>query len=421
MKKIISLFTGAGGLDLGLEAAGFQTAAAVEMNDEAVKTLRQNRDWNVIHSNIHDELASNGNILKAAAVGKGEASLLAGGPPCQPFSKSGFWHSGEAKRLNDPRAKTLHAYIRVLEGTLPEVFLLENVPGLAFNQKDEGLNFLRGEIERINTKHGTSYSFSAKQLNAVQFGVPQTRERVFIVGHREGRAFRFPKATHGKPAPTDMANGGKQRPMKFGHDVEAPRTAWDAIGHLQDDPDPQLLPRGKWAALLPTIPEGQNYLFHTNRGGGLPLFGWRSRYWSMLLKIAKSRPSWTITAQPGPAIGPFHWKSRRLSAAELCALQTFPADYHVVGDVMAAHRQLGNAVPAALAEMLGLAIQQQFFGQAQADPKRLSLLPIPNGSPPAAETVPPVTKPEYLEIVGAHADHPGTGKGPGATKRSTAG
>ena len=74
--------------------------------------------------------------------------------------------------------------------------------------------------------------------------------------------------------------------------------------------------------LLPSIPEGENYLWHTNRGGGLQLFGWRTRYWSFLLKLAKSLPSWTIQAQPASAIGPFHWRSRKLTTREMCRLQT---------------------------------------------------------------------------------------------------
>ena len=76
------------------------------------------------------------------------------------------------------------------------------------------------------------------------------------------------------------------------------------------------------SGLLPSIPEGENYLWYTNRGGGLQLFGWRTRYWSFLLKLAKSLPSWTIQAQPGSAIGPFHWRSRKLTTREMCRLQT---------------------------------------------------------------------------------------------------
>ena len=417
--KTISLYTGAGGLDLGLEAAGFGTAVAVEMDHEAVATLQANRDWPVVDDDIHSASATTGKLMDRAGVHKGEATLLAGGPPCQPFSKSGYWHSGDAKRLDDPRARTLGAYFRVLRESLPEVYLLENVPGLAFSEKDEGLALIRRELNQINRECGTNYTFAARQLNSAEFGVPQLRQRVFVVGHRDGLTFEFPEPTHAFPPPVDMANGGGAH-FELGdlNGLQAPLTAWDAIGHLQDDDDPALAPRGKWAGLLPTIPEGYNYLFHTDRGHGLSIFGWRRRYWSMLLKLAKNRPSWTLTAQPGPAIGPFHWKSRRLSAAELCALQTFPKDYRIVGDVRSAHKQVGNAVPSALVEIIGLTIRRQLLQQADADPSKPTLLPRRQGAPPPPEKPLPVEDERYLSLVGEHAEHPGTGKGPGASRRA---
>ena len=96
---------------------------------------------------------------RLAGLKRGEPDLLHGGPPCQPFSKSASWINGGVKRLKDPRAKTLHEYMRVLEDTLPRVFLLENVFGLAYKGKDEGLSFLRKRIDQINKKHKTRYSF----------------------------------------------------------------------------------------------------------------------------------------------------------------------------------------------------------------------------------------------------------------------
>ncbi len=290
-RRVLSLYTGAGGLDLGFEAAGFETAAAVEVDPEAVATLRHNRGWPVLDRDVHT--ISSRELLEAAGLAEGEADALIGGPPCQPFSKSGYWASGDTLRLDDPRAGTLGAYLRVLRDALPKTFLLENVPGLAYRAKSEGLELIERTIHEINRDRGVSYSLSIAKLNAAGFGVPQIRERVFVIGARDGKDFVFPEPTRALPA-----------------------TAWDAIGDLEDDDDPALRVRGKWADLLPSIPEGENYLWHTERGGGLPLFGWRRRYWSFLLKLAKARPSWTIQAQPGPAIGPFHWKSRRLSARE---------------------------------------------------------------------------------------------------------
>lgn len=133
----------------------------------------------------------------------------------------------------------------------------------------------------------------------------------------------------------------------------------------------------------------------------------------MLLKLAKNRPSWTLTATPGPAIGPFHWKSRRLHWRELAALQTFPRDYSIEGTNRQAHLQLGNAVPSALAELLGLEIRKQFFGDTVQ--RNLTLLPERRPDLPPPETPVPTTNlpPEILALDGDYDDHRGTGKGPG--------
>lgn len=417
--KLVSLYMGAGGLDLGLEAAGFDLAVGVEIDDEAVATVRANREWHVIQQDIHD--VSSKELLKEAGLRVGDVDLLAGGPPCQPFSKSGYWHRGDARRLDDPRSSTLEQFLRVLRDLQPRAFLLENVPGMTFSEKDEGLLMLEETVDQINKKRGVRYSFKAQQLNAAEFGVPQLRERVFVIGHREGIEFQFPEGSFALPARTEpTASAGKNMELLI-DGKETYRTAWDAIGHLEEDGDPALAVRGKWADLLPTIPEGQNYLFHTSRGGGLPIFGWRRRYWSMLLKLSKALPSWTLTAQPGPAIGPFHWQNRRLSAQELCALQTFPREYKIRGNLMSAQRQVGNAVPSALAERLGLEIRRQLLGHKSINPAKLSLIP------PARRPIPPPEKPKavrhkkYLGLVGDHEPHPGTGLGPGAVRRQRAG
>lgn len=397
--KAISLFTGVGGLDFGFEAAGIETAVAVEMNSAACQALRGNRRWPVICEDIHK--LTTAQILNAAALYKGEADVLIGGPPCQPFSKSGYWVRGDAKRLNDPRATTLEAYLHVLEKTQPRAFLLENVHGLAYRDKDEGLAQIIRGIEEVNARCGTSYRPSVAVLNAAEFGVPQHRQRVFIIGARNGASFSFPSATHGPS----------------GEDGREPfRTTWDALGDL---PvllnDPALKVSGKWAELLPSIPEGENYLWHTNRGGGLPLFGWRTRYWNFLLKIAKNRPSWTVQAQPGSATGPFHWSNRKLSTLELARLQTFPEGLSLPFSRNEVQRLLGNAVPSLLAEVLAREIRRQLLGSRRTNinPK---LLPPRRGPAPAPEKLARVPK-KYRTLIGEHSDHPGEGLGNGARQR----
>lgn len=397
--KVISLYSGAGGLDYGFEAAGYQTAVALELDRDCCETIRRNRSWPLIDRSIFG--VRSGEILEAARLKRGQAAVLVGGPPCQPFSKAGYWVRGESKRLDDPRANTLGAYMRVLEDTLPAVFVLENVEGLAYAKKSEGLELLLGLVDDINRRAKTHYSPTFQVVKAADHGVPQLRERFFMVAARDGGEFRFPSPAH---RPAETRNGQLRI-----NAVTPYRTAWDALGDDEPDPTEDLEVKGKWADLLPSIPEGGNYLWHTDRGGGMPLFGWRRRYWSFLLKLAKNKPSWTIQAQPGPAIGPFHWKNRRLSMRELCRLQTFPDDVLITGARGAVQRQLGNAVPPLLAEVLGRAIRTQLLGL-----KRLSvplrLLPPDRGSPPPPEPVSRVPH-RFRALKGHHQPHPGTGKG----------
>ncbi len=379
---VISLFTGAGGLDYGLEAAGYDTAICVEMDKWCCTTLRSNRDWPVVEGLI--ENVSSKQILETASLKRGEAALLVGGPPCQPFSKSGYWVKGDASRLNDPRAQTLHEYMRVLEDTMPQAFILENVFGLAYKGKDEGLVFLRERLNEINKRNKTNYSFEWKVINAAEHGVSQIRERVFIIGSRDGKSFKFPEPRFG------VDESGE--PDLFAAKRDPIRTAWDAIGDLDSPEDSSETSKvgGQWGDLLPSIPEGENYLWHTERGGGKPLFGWRSRYWSFLLKLAKNKPSWTIQAQPGTAIGPFHWKNRRLTMREMARIQTFPDDVNVAGGISHVQRQIGNAVPSLVTEILGREIKKQFFGVSMTS--KLKLLPPLRTAVPAPEPLMPVMK-----------------------------
>ena len=401
--KVISIFSGVGGLDFGFEAAGFCTTVALDFEPVACETIRLNREWPVIEGDIAHTGSSE--ILGTANLSTGDADVLIGGPPCQPFSKSGYWASGDAKRLDDPRASTLTHYLRVLRDTLPKVFLLENVPGLNFRGKSEGLEEIQRGVQSINAAHGTNYQISVKSLNAADYGVPQIRERVFVIGARDGREFLFPEPTHAPPHRLDTSAS-----------LDSYLTAWDALGDLPTHPnDEDLSMTGKWADLLPSIPEGSNYLWHTERGGGLPLFGWRRRYWSFLLKLSKCLPSWTIQAQPGPATGPFHWRNRRLSAAELGRLQTFPDG--IVYDCSRSDIQklVGNAVPSALAELLAREIRKQLLdGMSVRQP--LTLVPQRLTNVPHPEVATPVPQ-KYLSLGGTHEAHPGTGKGRGALSR----
>lgn len=302
--KALSLFTGIGGLDFGFEAAGFRTIAAVESDSTVAATIRLNRKWHLFQEKLDPRRAADiclSDVIKSA----GQIDIVIAGPPCQPFSKAAYWREDGASGLDDPRSRTLSAFLRIVALTRPRAFLLENVPGFAVSGRAGGLDRMLRGVERINNAIGSRYRVCWAKLNAAAFGVPQIRERVFLVAAEDGRTFTFPKPTH-RSGPNEEQQSS----------LAIYTTCWDALGNRPEPPGETLEMKGKWAALLPSIPEGENYLWHTKRGGGLPLFGWRTRYWSFLLKLAKDRPSWTIQSQSGSANGPFHWSNRRLSTAE---------------------------------------------------------------------------------------------------------
>jgi DNA (cytosine-5)-methyltransferase 1 len=124
--------------------------------------LRLNRRWPVIEDDIR--AVSSKQLLKTAKLAPGEADVLIGGPPCQPFSKNGYWANGDARRLKDPNAGTLTEYLRVVRDTRPKVLLLENVYGLAYAGKREGLDRILNGIRVINRQAKTNYVVGSKKL-----------------------------------------------------------------------------------------------------------------------------------------------------------------------------------------------------------------------------------------------------------------
>lgn len=333
----ISLFSGAGGLDLGAEAAGFAVHAAVECNQNAADTMEKNFHHlrrPVIRRSILD--VPSDEIVKAAGLTRGKRpELLIGGPPCTPFSKSGFWLDWKRAGL-DPDASLLQAYTRVLAETRPRYFVLENVYALTYNNRASRPAFERllCEIDKAG------YHYSYEVLNAADYGVAQARPRLFIVGSpKDETKPRLPKPTH----------GGSWERRRTGNDAIPHVTAAEALSGIITEPEENEEVAGRYGHLLPDIPPGSNYLHYTvEHGHPNPLFKWRSRYWSFLLKLSPEKPSPTIQAQPGPYVGPFHWDNRRLRIPEIKRLFTFPDDFHLVGSRSSIQAQLGNAVPALL-------------------------------------------------------------------------
>ena len=354
----ISLFSGAGGLDLGTEAAGFRTTVAVEWDDNAADTMEKNAGEHfpgllgVMRSDLYPLATGSGDgvtardILRAGGFSNTERpDLLIGGPPCVAFSKSGYWLDWKREGV-DPAASLLQAYTAVLAEARPRFFIFENVYALTFNNKAS-----RPAFERLLREiDAARYRCQWRVLNAADYGVPQARPRLFIIGASAGETLpEFPVPTH---------HGSWERRRSGGGPL-AHVTAGEALRGLATDPEPEETVRGRWSHLLSEIPPGDNYLhFTAKRGHPAPLFEWRSRYWSFLLKLDPQRPAPTIQARPGPNVGPFHWDNRRLRVPELRRLFTFPDDYDVVGTRASAQMQFGNAVPPRLSQVVAASVAE---------------------------------------------------------------
>lgn len=372
---VISLFAGAGGLDLAVERVAdrplsapalptpgpFHVAVATDYAPQALDTLALNLPGTVtLPGDIRETPTSE--LLRAGSLAEGDAALVVGGPPCTPFSKSGFWLA-EKRESRDPNASLLEEYVRVVAQSRPEAFVLENVQALTYKTHQGAFSQLLAALTELG------YNPQWKTLLAADYGVPQLRKRVFIVGRRDGAAFKFPEATHAGPSETTRVWDRTKVPHV---------TAAEAFYGLSTVTEAGELVEGKYGELAAEIPGGQNYLWHTNRYGGRDEFKWRSRYWTFLLRLSPDKPSSTLQAQPGPYVGPFHWenglngageqRARRLRVPELLRLMTFPDNFQLVGSRADAQRQLGNAVPMELGKAVLRALSLQLgYVDAETD------------------------------------------------------
>lgn len=190
---IISLFSGAGGLDIGFDQAGFRTAVMVELDPACCRTLRKNMPGvPVIEGDINQIETSK--ILSVAGLKPLEAALVIGGPPCQSFSLA-----GRRMGLDDPRGRLVLEFIRVVREALPKAFVMENVRGLTNWERGRALDAILNEAQVPISFGGRTYAYRVgyKILNAADYGAPQFRERVFVVGNRIDREFVFPEREYG--------------------------------------------------------------------------------------------------------------------------------------------------------------------------------------------------------------------------------
>ena len=340
--NVVSLFSGAGGLDIGFKNAGFHTVFATDYWDIACETLKINKMADeVVCADVRD--------IDFNDIKKGCKTIdcVIGGPPCPPYSQTRHYLTEKQGGLNDKDAGfAVPEYFRAIKELAPKVFFFENVDGFTFKTHKEAFDFLKSESS------GLGYKIFYKVVNCANYGVPQTRKRFICVGvKKELQDFIFPEETHADPSKLS----GNKLPWV---------TCKDVIGDFDTITDEEKLqrPGSKDYELFKDIPPGDNYLFYTEkRGCSQPKFKWKSRYWTFLLKLSPNRPSWTIQASFSNNQGPFHWKNRFLRIEEIKRIQTFPDDYMLAGMPKDHWRQIGNAVPSLMAEIVATRIKEEYF------------------------------------------------------------
>jgi DNA (cytosine-5)-methyltransferase 1 len=319
----LDLFSGAGGLSLGLKRAGFQAAAAIEVDEDSCATYRNSfPEVNLIASPVQS----------VDFTGFESIELIAGGPPCQPFSSGG-------KQLADKDSRNLNSeFVRAVREARPRAFLLENVPGLAGPTMHMHFKSLLSSLE------GLGYTIAWKILNAADYGVPQKRRRLFVVGLRSG-TFEFPAPSHGP---------GKDPYVTAGSILDKAKV----IG----EPNPSKVVYAKNPDLRPSPFDG-----HLFNGGGRP--------------VRLDAPCHTILAaaggnkthflDTGEEVPPYHRHllkggapregqlpgGRRLTIEESALIQSFPAEMRFAGSRSSQYTQIGNAVPPRLAEAVASALR----------------------------------------------------------------
>lgn len=301
--KVVSLFTGAGGLDLGFERAGCDVAICVDNDPEACKTLRHNRpDWPVFEGDIRQ-------FNPTPYVG---ADLVIGGPPCQGFSSAG---KGDPK---DPRNFLWQEYFRVVDAVRPKALVLENVSGLRHRRNGDHLSGIMASLEKLG------YHFALGVLNAADFGVPQVRRRLFVIGMKDEQP----------SLPLRSVERHKTVKEAIGDLVDAPRDK--DFNHAPNHHAPHVVER--WAKLKPgEVDPGYRRArldgdapSHTIRAGGG--YGPKGDH------LAGFHP-------------PIHYSlPRQLTVREAARIQSFPDDWVFKGSKTAQGRQVGNAVPVLMAE-----------------------------------------------------------------------
>lgn len=328
---VVSFFAGAGGMDLGFEAAGYLHAALVEKNELFCDTIRRNRkEWNVLGPPTYSGDVSKRSELVALLLPlighRPFEGVFVGGPPCQPFSVAANQHFSKSganfKRvgfLHELNGNLLFDYIALIKQFKPRAFLIENVPGLTDIDGGEQLQRAYGELEQCGFRLEPPMV-----LLASAYGIPQNRIRLFIVGNRVGRDFRR------------LERQSSQTPCA----VAFMKNLNNVANHITREHTAQSIER--YCRLA---------------------YGARDKL-GRVDRLDPRLPSKTVIAGGTAGGGRSHLHPhipRTLSVRESARLQTFPDDYIFHGPVARQFTQVGNAVPPALAAQLAIAVKKSFF------------------------------------------------------------
>lgn len=348
-RDVISLFSGAMGLDIGLGKAGLNVVIGQDFEPSCVETMKAN-GHNVLGGDIREIKPET--LLKLTGLHVGEPFMICGGPPCQPFSTAG-------KRLgiNDPRGSLFMDFIRMIDYIRPRFFVMENVKGIVSSPlkhvstkervKDDPeqklgtvLDVILSEFNKLGYK--TVYGI----LDAVNYGVPQFRERFVLIGSRDNEDIFLPIPTHFQ--------------MHQNPDYRW-KTVGEAIKDLENNPGEYTPLSGDRKKYLHMVPEGGNWrdlpeeVIPIAMGGAYESGGGKVGFYR---RLSYKQPSPTITTSPAQkATMLCHPRQDRpLSIKEYARIQQFPDDWKFTGTISAQYRQIGNAVPVGLAEAIGRAI-----------------------------------------------------------------
>lgn len=365
------------GLDLGLEKTGrFKIVACVEREKSFCDTIKANRDAGRLDGalRVYEGDISNldpNNILEECGLRPGDVDVLVGGPPCQSFSTA-----GRRRTVQDRRGTLLWQYLRYIEVMRPRFFLMENVRGLLSaglrhrplaDRPERGGKPLEpdempGSVVRLFADDlqgikDSPYHMDCFEVNAVNYGAPQLRERAIFIGNRYNASVDFPNPTHGNPTSEE------KEPSLFSREPRLLpwRTLGDAIGRLTDPGDVLMdfSPRKK--SFLSLVPPGSNWrslpteLQRESMGSAWFAKGGRSGWWR---RLSFELPCPTLMTMPNHASTSLchPGEVRALTLREYAAIQEFPPEWEFRGTATQQYAQLGNAVPVRLGEVAGKVI-----------------------------------------------------------------